>query len=74
MADAHRSYWSEQVVKNGERLVAGATGSEIPVVHVTGTAFEMGEAHGKLMAKELKEFAEKMLISTDLEDILDKHN
>jgi isopenicillin-N N-acyltransferase-like protein len=43
-------------VKNGERLVAGEAGSEIPVVHVSGTAFEMGEAHGKLMAKELKEF------------------
>ena len=43
-------------VKNGERLVAGAAGSEIAVVHVSGTAFEMGEAHGKLMAKELKEF------------------
>eukprot|EP01043_Picozoa_sp_COSAG02_P026201 COSAG02_NODE_1502_length_12258_cov_12.486142_5_plen_141_part_00 len=43
-------------VKNGERLVAGGAGSEIAVVHVSGTAFEMGEAHGKLMAKELKEF------------------
>ena len=34
-------------VKNGERLVAGEAGSEIPVVHVSGTAFEMGEAHGR---------------------------
>ena len=56
------------VVKNGERLVAGAPGSEIPVVHVSGTAFEMGEAHGKLMSKELHEFLP--LVSAYMKDAL----
>jgi hypothetical protein len=45
-------------VANGERFAAGAAdlGPRIAVVHVSGTAFQMGEAHGKLMAAELKEF------------------
>ncbi len=68
MTAAHHSDWLVQVVQNGERLVAGAKGSEIPVVHVAGTAFEMGVAHGKLMAKELKEFLP--LVSAYMKDAL----
>ena len=40
----------------GERLSTGPAGAEIPLLHVSGTAYEMGEAQGKLMAAELKEF------------------
>ena len=45
-------------VPNGARLEAGdpALAPPITVVHVSGSAFEMGEAHGRLMKRELLEY------------------
>eukprot|EP01045_Picozoa_sp_COSAG04_P039950 COSAG04_NODE_11443_length_708_cov_17.676580_1_plen_156_part_10 len=65
-------------VPNGARLEAGdpALAPPITVVHVSGSAFEMGEAHGRLMKRELLEYLPLVIeyLNVSLADVRRPHS
>ena len=64
-------------VPNGARLEAGdpALAPPITVLHVSGSAFEMGEAHGRLMKRELLEYLPLVIeyLNVSLADVRRPH-
>ncbi|KAL4234138.1 hypothetical protein ACF0H5_005791 [Mactra antiquata] len=47
-------------VKNGKLFIAGEAQSAFPVVHVWGTPYEMGYAHGLLMKDKARQFMDSV--------------
>ena len=50
----------ERSTKNGKAFKAGPDGYEFWVVHVYGTPYEMGYAHGSMMKKEVQTMADSV--------------
>ena len=62
-------------VKNAELYEAGPDNARFPVVHLWGTAYEMGFAQGQLVGKELKEFIAGVwtwMLDAGIEELGDK--